>query len=266
MERITSVQNPLVKELLLLHERKGRREAGCFLAEGVRLVREAMLSGAPIERLLADEGGMSALTSLMADRPKPHGLPEPIPVTAEILAKLSDTKTPQGVLAVVRLPETNGSDFGTMRRILALERVQDPGNVGAMIRTADACGFDMVLLSADSADPWQPKVLRATMGSVWHVNVCVTADLPELIGKAQAAGILTTAAHPRDAVPCWDASLAGDVLIVIGNEANGISEEMLARVDKAVMIPMEGSAESLNAASAASMLMYESLRQRRAGG
>ena len=263
MERITSVQNPLVREILLLHERKGRREAGCFLAEGVRLVREAMLSGAPIERLLADEGGMASLVAIMADLPQPHRLPEPVSVSSEILAKLSDTKTPQGILAVVRLPAPVELPFRTGRRILALERVQDPGNVGSMIRAADACGFDTVLLSADSADPWQPKGLRATMGSVWHVAVSVTADLPGLIWKARKAGILTVAAHPREAAPCWDAPLAGDVLIVIGNEANGISEEMLACVDKAVMIPMAGSAESLNAASAASMLMYESLRQRR---
>jgi len=262
MERITSVQNTLVKELALLHERKGRRESGCFLVEGVRLVREALHCGAPVVRLLADETGLPALTEILAGLPGSDMLPETVPVTTEILAKLSDTKTPQGILAVIRLPGAEEPDFHVKRRILALERVQDPGNVGTMIRTADACGFDLLLVSADSADPWQPKVLRSTMGSIWHIAVAVTDDLTGMLGKATEAGIVTMAAHPRDARACWNTSLADDLLLVIGNEANGISSGMLERVGTTVMIPMAGSAESLNAASAASMLLYESLRQR----
>lgn len=265
MERLTSVQNPLIKELGKLSDRRGRLEAGCFLAEGVRLVGEALASGAPILRLLADDAGWPALASLLAVHPGP----EPIRVTAEILAKLSDTRSPQGVMAVVRLPEAASGrggpeDWlaGSPRRVLALERVQDPGNVGTMIRAADACGFDRVVLTADSADPWQPKVLRATMGSIWHVEPAVVTDLAEAAAAAKRAGLRVLAAHPRDAAPCWETDLADSVMVVIGNEANGLSERMLGLADRTVMVPMAGRAESLNAASAASMLLYESLRQR----
>ena len=265
MERLTSVQNPLIKELSRLADRKGRLESGCFLAEGVRLVGEALASGAPVVRLLADDAGWPALEAMLALHPGP----EPIRVTSEILAKLSDTRSPQGIIAVVRLREsalgrTGGAGWlaGRPRRILALERVQDPGNVGTMIRTADACGFDRVVLSADSADPWQPKVLRATMGSIWHVDPVIVPDLVEAAAAVRETGVRILAAHPRNAAPCWETDLADGVMVVIGNEANGLSEAMLALADRAVMVPMAGRAESLNAASAASMLLYESLRQR----
>ncbi len=315
MERLTSTQNPLIKELSLLHERKGRQEAGCFLVEGVRLVREAFRSGAPVVRLLADDEGMPILSGLL----QKYSGPEPLWVSAGILEKLSDTKSPQGIMAVVRLPDAGNpmtrlahagaptvrlahaetplerlahagapsvrlahaetpleglahtgapsagiSPVLSFRRILVLERVQDPGNVGTMIRTADACGFDMVVLSADSADPWQPKALRSSMGSIWHLSVTVADDLLPIVDAAAGAGLSAYAAHPRNAAASWDTQLADHVMLVIGNEAGGISTDMLERVSGTVRIPMEGLAESLNAAAAASILMYESLRQRHA--
>ena len=287
MERLTSTQNPLIKELSLLHDRKGRQEAGCFLVEGVRLVREAFRSGAPVVRLLADDEGMPVLSGLLQKYPGP----EPLWVSEGILEKLSDTKSPQGVIAVVRLPDAGTpmarlahagtpmarlahagapmagiSPVLSFRRILVLERVQDPGNVGTMIRTADACGFDAVVLSADSADPWQPKALRSTMGSIWHLSVTVADDLLSFVDAAPGAGLSAYAAHPRNAAASWDTQLADHVMLVIGNEAGGISADMLERVAGTVRIPMEGLAESLNAAAAASILMYESLRQRHASG
>ncbi len=281
MERLTSVSNPLIRELILLRDRKGRQEAGCYLIEGARLVQEAFRSSAPILRLLADDGGMSVLSGLLQLYPGP----EPTWVTSGILEKLSDTKSPQGIIAVVQLPDAalhcpafsivqpraaglrndEMPPAAAFRRILALERVQDPGNVGTMIRTADACGFDAVILSADSADPWQPKALRSSMGSVWHLSVTVSDDLPGIVAAAREAGLAACAAHPRNASLSWDVPLADHVLLVIGNEAGGISSGMLEQMDRTVMIPMEGRAESLNAAAAASMLMYESLRQRRVG-
>lgn len=259
MERLTSTQNQLVKELSQLRDRRGRQEARSFLVEGIRIVQEAFRSGAPILRLLADDEGMPVLSVLLQTYPGP----EPIWVSPQILEKLSDTKTPQGIIAVVGLPHAEIPLMTGFRRILALERVQDPGNVGTIIRTADACGFDAVVLSADSADPWQPKVLRSTMGSIWHIPVTVVDDLLSTVDAARGAGFSAFAAHPRDAGACWDMPMADNVMLIIGNEAGGISLEMLGHTDRTVMIPMEGMAESLNAAAAASMLMYESLRQRR---
>lgn len=270
MERIWSLQNPRIREWAKLGERRDRLSQGRFLVEGVRLVAEALESGAPVTQLLADEAGMTHMHPLLAK----HSGIEPIEVTGAILGKLSDNKTSQGIAAIVRLPEeaygTAGMDradgyWNPSGRVLCLERVQDPGNVGTMIRSADACGFDTVILSTDSADPWQPKALRASMGSLWHVRVLLSSDPVRLVTAAGKGGLRTFAAHPRDAVPAWQTDFGDGFLLVIGNEAGGLSEEMRQAVGQAVMVPMEGRAESLNAASAAAMLLYESLRQRRRG-
>lgn len=273
MERIWSLQNPRIREWTRLGDRRERLSQGCFLVEGVRLVTEALRSGAPVLQLLADESGMSHMERLMDNR---SGI-EPLEVTAALLSKLSDSRTSQGIAAIVRLPnEAHGMDavnvvdvadaFGApCGRVLCLEQVQDPGNVGTMIRSADACGFDTVLLSMDSADPWQPKAVRASMGSLWHVRVLLSHDPVQWVREAGKRGTRTLAAHPRNAVPAWQADMGDGFVLVIGNEANGLSEDMRLAVGQAVMVPMEGMAESLNAASAASMLMYESLRQRKSG-
>ena len=272
MERITSLQNTRIRAWTKLGERKERLANGCFLVEGIRLVTEALVSGAPVLQLLADESGMPHLRGFLEKFPEV----EPIAVTSEVLAKLSDTRTPQGVAALVQLPRAayGGTDAQSVlhasgetdigeRRILCLERVQDPGNVGTMIRTADACGFDTVVLSSDSADPWQPKAVRSTMGSVWHLEILLSDDLEQTVRAATHMGLRTIAAHPREAEPVWRVDLKAGFMLVIGNEANGLSEAMRRAVSLTVMIPMEGRAESLNAAAAASMLLYESLRQRR---
>ena len=268
MERIWSLQNPRIREWARLGDRRERLSQGCFLVEGVRLVTEALRSGAPVLQLLADESGMSHMDRLMENR---SGI-EPLEVTDSLLCKLSDSRTSQGIAAIVRLPkEAQGMEAvesadvvgAPCGRVLCLEQVQDPGNVGTMIRSADACGFSTVLLSMDSADPWQPKAVRASMGSLWHVRVLLSRDPVQWVREAGKRGARTLAAHPRNAVPAWQADMGDGFVLVIGNEANGLSEEMRLAVGQTVMVPMEGMAESLNAASAASMLMYESLRQRK---
>lgn len=360
MESITSLKNPLIRELSKLSVRKNRVESGFFLVEGVRLVAEAIASKAPIARLVADEKGIAdLLTVLDRQNSRMHSLSgekaalasqeeavrrgspgdynlnylhevgaddlfcdeksrgsrqkariygsqqeyragdtlleamtceldfdptndllemllrypknQPILVATEVLAKICDTKSPQGIVAVVKLPESayynqnNSNEFLrniTTRRVLALERLQDPGNLGTIIRAAAACGFSTVVVSADSADPWQPKVLRSTMGSIWHVDVLITDSISELLcfGKRLDYRVLTS--HPRGTTPCWGAQLADNIIIAIGNEAAGLSEEVLALADEKVQIPMREGVESLNAAVSASVLMYESMRQR----
>lgn len=273
-ERITSPANPRIRQWARLGERRERLAQGCFLIEGIRLVTEAIRSGAPVRVLLADGSGASHLPVLLEAAPTLQVLP----VSTEVLAKLSETRSPQGVAAIVSLPEqADGAGMGadsflTDRagrpgglRALLLEHVQDPGNVGTMLRSADACGFDAVFLSTDSADPWQPKVVRASMGSLWHVPVFLTPTPVGTVRAATGAGLRTFAADPRQARAAWHTDLRGGFLLVIGNEANGLSEEMRHAVDQTLMIPMQGKAESLNAAAAASMLMYESLRQRLGG-
>jgi RNA methyltransferase, TrmH family len=270
-ERISSPANPRIRQWARLGERRERMEAGCFLVEGIRLVTEAVASGAPVRVLLADESGWPHLASLLSRNPDLQVLS----VTSEVLAKLSDTRSPQGLAAIVSLPgqafasHQANAPFGPvlpgkkpLTRILLLEQVQDPGNVGTMLRSADACGFDAVIVSVDSADPWQPKVVRASMGSLWHIPVYLTGQPVESVRAAAAAGLVTYAADPHQAEPAWHQDLRDRFLLVVGNEANGLSKSMREAVTRTLMIPMQGRAESLNAAAAASMLMYESLRQR----
>lgn len=245
MERITSLKNPKVMMWRALKERKGRQETGLFLVEGRKLVGEALGSDFPVAQLLVAEGY--------------HGefdLPENVPVTAlpeHVLAAVCDTKTPQGIAAVVGMRDAPM----TGKRLVALDGVQDPGNVGTIIRTADAAGFDGVLLSGQCADVYSPKVLRATMGSLFHVPVRVTGDLPGALRALRAEGFRVLSSQ-LDGAPFADAARAcrGALCLVIGNEGNGVSEDVQAVADVKVRLPMRGRAESLNAAVAAGIMMY----------
>ena len=241
---ISSLKNPRVALWRGLKQTQARRESGLFLVEGEKSVAEALSGGFPVDTLLLD-----------ADRPLPDNLPPDVPVTllpAHVLAAVCDTKTPQGIAAVMRMREVPV----TGRRLVALDGVQDPGNVGTIIRTADAAGLDGVLLSADCADPYGPKVLRATMGSVFHLPVAVTEDLPGRLNALKAQG-LPILSGQLDGTPfdAWKGGADGFVL-VIGNEGSGVSPAVRALATDHLCLPMRGRAESLNAAVAAGIMMY----------
>lgn len=174
MEHITSLKNPKVAAWKALKDRKGRRESGCFLVEGRKMVEEALASAFDVEAVLVQEGVSF-----------PDGLTMPVyELPAHVLAAVCDTKTPQGIAAVVRMKEQ--SALG--KHIVVLDGVQDPGNVGTIIRTADAAGLDGVLLSNQCADVFSPKVLRATMGSIFRMNLRTTDDLPGELTKLREKG------------------------------------------------------------------------------
>jgi len=266
METITSLKNQMVKDMVQLQDRKTRKEKGLYMIEGLKMLQEAVASCAPIKMIFVVEDQISILLTMIEPLLNNHfssGDMNTYIVTSEILSKLSNTKTPQGIIAVLKLPEVQETLKLNDKRVLMLDRVQDPGNVGTMIRTADACGFDMVLLSEESADPWQPKALRASMGSIWHIAVHTVQNTKTVVSGAKSAGLKSVAAHPRNSRICWDEPLSSPLLLVIGNESSGVSDELLEVVDTTIMIPMYGKAESLNAANAAAMIMYEAMRQRR---
>lgn len=260
MKQVTSPSNPLFKTLRGLHDKKGRTKEGAFILEGVRLVKDAADSGAVIRLFVASESfarGNRDFLSMCDDR-KLVLMPD------ALFRKTGDTDTPQGIIAVAEIPQHNERDIlSKARRIIALENLQDPGNAGTIVRSADACGFDAVFFSKDSVDPYNSKAVRATMGSLFHLPVIICEDLFKTMKILKSHGVGIVSAEPRDAVPCWEADLSDHIALVIGNEGNGISEHMLKLSDKKVMIPMSGGAESLNAAAAASILLYESMRQSR---
>lgn len=245
MERLTSLKNAKVMAWRSLKDRKGRKETGCFLVEGRKMTEEALASRFPVEAVLLEE-----------DRANEYQLPADVPVylmPGHVLAAICDTKTPQGIAAVVRVQ--NMDDLG--QRIVALDGVQDPGNVGTILRTADAAGFTGVLLSDQCADIFSPKVLRATMGSIFRMPIRVTANLAgELIALRDAGcGILSS---QLDGTPFFQRENVGQqYCLIIGNEGNGVSPAVQATATHRLRLPMRGGAESLNAAIAAGIMMYD---------
>lgn len=246
MEHITSLKNPKVAAWKALKDRKGRRESGCFLVEGRKMVEEALASAFDVETVLVQEG-----------MELPDGLTMPVyELPAHVLAAVCDTKTPQGIAAVVRMKEQ--SALG--KHIVALDGVQDPGNVGTIIRTADAAGLDGVLLSNQCADVFSPKVLRATMGSIFRMNLRTTDDLPGELTKLREKGYSILSSQ-LDGTPFYEREkVAEQFALIIGNEGNGVSEQVQQTATHRVRLPMRGGAESLNAAIAAAIMMYELMR------
>lgn len=258
---ILSPQNARVKEWSALLEKKHRDRSGKYIVEGVHLVEEALRSEAEIEILAYDlDKGMPAeLTGLLQSVP---GM-ETVAVSPAVIAKCSSTNTPQPVFAVVR--KSPGAASWVLDQqgglVMALDGVQDPGNVGTIIRSADAAGADAVVLGRGCADLYNPKTIRSTMGSMFHLPV-VEADLSELLPQARAQGIrlISTSLQAEDT--CYSHDFRGGQWLVIGSEGQGISPETAAQVDKSIIIPMRGRAESLNAAMAATILLFEAMRQR----
>ena len=246
MEHITSLKNPKVAAWKALKDRKGRRESGCFLVEGRKMVEEALKSAFDVETVLVQEG-----------MELPDGLTMPVyELPAHVLAAVCDTKTPQGIAAVVRMKEQ--SALG--KHIVVLDGVQDPGNVGTIIRTADAAGLNGVLLSNQCADVFSPKVLRATMGSIFRMNLRTTDDLPGELTKLREKGYSILSSQ-LDGTPFYEREkVAEQFALIIGNEGNGVSEQVQQTATHRVRLPMRGGAESLNAAIAAAIMMYELMR------
>ena len=251
---ITSRENPMIKEAAaLLKSKRAREENGLFLAEGARLCAEASRSGIAVRRLFLTEEAKEKYPDYLRDLiPAAADVQEITPPVAE---KLSDTKTPQGVFAVCEFPE-NRADFDRDGLFVVLDGLQDPGNIGTILRTCDAMDVRGVLLCG-SADIWSPKVLRASMGCLFRLPVAVFADAAEAFSALHRYGCTVFASTlSANSVPLNQVRFPKRSAVVIGNEGSGIPEEDLARSDTLVTIPMPGRAESLNAASAAAILIY----------
>lgn len=261
---ITSYANKAVKEVIQLTQKsKARKQLELFVAEGIKMFREA-----PAELLCRVYVAQSAEKELLekcGSRLKSIGYEL---VADEIFRKMSDTKTPQGILSVLRWPHYNIEEMlqtkgGREPLLLLLEDIQDPGNLGTMFRTAEAAGADGILMSKETADIYNPKTIRSTMGSVYRVPFLYTADLKAAIAELQERGIAVYAAH-LEGERFYDAfDYRRGTAFLVGNEGNGLRRETAHLADAFLRIPMEGSVESLNAAVAASVLLYEAHRQRR---
>lgn len=258
---IMSPQNTRVKEWAGLQEKKHRDKARKYIVEGIHLVQEALLAEADVECLAYDlDKGMPAEL-------KPHlqsvqGM-EVIGVSAAVIAKCSSTGSPQPVFAIVR-KEQQGLEVILDKQdswVIVLDGVQDPGNVGTIIRSADAAGADGVILGLGCADLYNPKTIRSTMGSMFHLPV-VEGDLSVILQQARERGALLVSTSLTGVDSCYTHDFHGSQWLLIGSEGQGISPQTAALVDKSIIIPMSGRAESLNAAMAATILLFEGMRQR----
>ncbi len=255
MERITSLQNPLIKQLKKLNSPASRREAGMFLVEGIKLCKEALCNGLEICYCLCGQDD-TALALMQRCEGAQCYL-----VTDDIIAKLSDAKTPQKIIMAVKLCEQSfASVEGDM--VLALDGISDPANLGSMLRTAEAFGVKDVVCSDQTVDLYSTKVLRGAMGSSFRVRVHrgqLAARLKQL--KAKGYRVLATALSESN-VLLHQVAFDGKCVIVIGNEGNGVSDEILALADESVLIPMAGKNESLNAAAAAAVVLWQAYSQK----
>jgi TrmH family RNA methyltransferase len=255
---ISSSQNPKIKLARALTGRpKERREAEAFLAEGVRLVEEAVSSNWGFQFVLYDET-LSERGRKLVERLEAKKV-EVEKVKSELLQSLSDTETPQGILAVlqlVNLPITNSPNF-----ILIPDSIRDPGNLGTLLRGADAAGVQAVLIPPETTDAFAPKVLRSGMGA--HFRLPMQSMNWDEIKQVCKSASLKVYLADMDGQPCWDADFKSPLALIVGGEAEGASEQAHKLANAFVKIPMTGNTESLNAAVAGSVLMIEVMRQRR---
>jgi TrmH family RNA methyltransferase len=262
---LTSTQNPLVKEIRKLHQAKGRREQQLFLLEGTHLLEEACAVDYPLETICCTPEWLQVHQQLWQDATQRCQRAEL--VSPEVLKAIATTVQPDGVVATAKRrllldPEQHSGKPLLTGVGLALETVQDPGNLGTMIRTAAAVGADRLWLSADSVDLDNPKVLRASAGQWFRLPVTVSPDLTEIICQCQAQGIQVIATVPDATLSYWDIDLGHPTLILLGNEAAGLRADLTARADRQVKIPLMPGVESLNVAIAAALMLYEAKRQR----
>ena len=277
---ISSGSNPRIRKLVELQKKaKLRRETGLFVIEGSRLcadtpaqyIKEVYMTENRIRNASEKE------KRLMQEHPVTL-------VTEEAMAKAADTTTPQGILCVAKMPvyshesllgktageaqeadkaDGRGSACGGAPLLLVLEDIQDPGNLGTIFRTAEAAGATGILMSRSTVDLFHPKVVRATMSAIFRMPFYISNDLCEEISVLRESGIPSYAAHLDGKRVYDELPLTQGCAFLIGNEGNGLSAELTAKADEKIIIPMAGGAESLNAAMAAGILVFEAARQRR---
>lgn len=261
-------RSPRVRAVAKLTKRSARAETGLFLLEGPQAVREALdYRPDALVELFATRSSWEKHTELAAVAAR-TGVEAQF-VTDQVLAAMADTVTPQGLVAVAKQTPASVSDiFAASPRLIAIcEEVRDPGNLGTIIRAADAAGADAVVLTGRTVDPFNPKVVRSTTGSLFHLPLSVGGDLADVIARAHAAGLNVVAADVKgeDLLSARASGvLARPTAWLFGNEARGLADDALDSADRALKVPIFGRAESLNLATAASVCLYESAFAQRA--
>lgn len=265
---ITSIQNERVKQWASLLDKKHRDRSGQFIIEGVHLVIEALKSGIDVSVIIYDnERGIpvelrqeSKLGTTGYEAAKAA---EWVQASRSVMAKCTGTDTPPPVFAVVSKPEHDQSAlYRENSLVIVLDGVRDPGNVGTIIRSADAVAADAVILGKGCVDLYNPKTVRSTMGSMFHLPI-IEGDLTELMSAARERGIKLVGTSLQATHTCYSYDWKQPTWLLMGSESDGLSQDVRLQLDESVIIPMPGGSESLNVATATAVLLFEGLRQRK---
>jgi RNA methyltransferase, TrmH family len=258
-ETITSASNPLVKRMRLLANRKHRREQGAFVVEGLQPVWRAVTAGWDIETLIVDPDLRpdSAAAAMVADL-ETQGV-RVARLTGDLFDRLSSRDGSAGLAAIVRSRQADLADLTVTPGavFIALHQIGNPGNLGTIIRTADAVGSAGVILIGNTTDPFGPASVKASMGSIFATTVAHAQEPKRFLDWARANRVAVLAASGTASVDHWDASYQPPATLLLGSEGEGLPQELLSAADERVRIPMTGTAESLNVAAAAAILLYE---------
>ncbi len=255
---LTSLQNPLVKQIRQLHQSKGRREQQLFLVEGTHLLEEACRKDYPLITVFYTpewEEKHKYLCELVSQKAQRIEL-----VSDRVIQSLATTVSPDGVVAIAPQTQTNFVNIKSLG--IALDKIQDPGNLGTIIRTAVATNIDGLFVSKDSVDLYNPKVVRGSAGEWFNLHKVISENLKDEVLKLQSQGLQVLATVPNSNINYWEIDLRKPTLIVLGNEGSGISQDLIDLADYSVKIPLSNGVESLNVAISAAIILYEVQRQR----
>ena len=260
MQVITSKDNEIIKGLKKLKEKKYRDEEGLYIIEGIKIIEEAIAERAKINKIVICEECVEAeeiSQKLLYEIAKYNC----IYVSKKVFSTLTDVVAPQGILAVIEKPGRDSKIDYNQDLILALDGIQDPGNLGTILRTADSVNLNQIIITKNTADPYNPKVVRSTMGAIFRVKIIETDNLVQTLReiKKNKFKVVVTSLDTEDSIYNIDYKKK---VIVIGNEANGVSKEVQELADNKVKIPMLGRTESLNASVATGIVLYEYVRQK----
>ncbi len=264
--RISSPSNEKIKAVVQLQTKASvRKKQKLFVVEGIKMYEEIPESDIELTYVSEKFYDENIKNRKLSEKAKKRlNIKEYIIVSDNVFKNMSDTVTPQGILAIVKQKEHELSDIlnkGEKQVFMVLEGVQDPGNMGTIIRTGEGAGIAGIIVNKETVDVYNPKVIRSTMGSIYRVPIVTSEDLGETLDYMSENGVTLFAAHLKGDVYYTDGQFSGSTAFLIGNEANGLSEEISKKAHKLIKIPMEGEVESLNASVAAAILMYEAKRQ-----
>ena len=260
MQIISSKDNELIKHIKKLKDKKHRDESNEYIIEGVKLIEEAVKENARIKKIIVCEDTTRTYeipTHIMYEIAKY----ECVYVTDKIFASITQVTNPQGIMAIIEKGDTDAQIDYTQDIIVALDDVQDPGNLGTILRTVDSIGLNQIIVSKGTADAFNSKVVRSTMGAIFRVKIIEVENLPQAIKEMRRHHfkLMVTSLQTDNSI--YDIQF-NKKIIVIGNESNGVSKEILEMADEKAKIPMLGKTESLNASVAAGVVMYEYVRQK----